>query len=246
MNIYKNLNIKRNAIINTLTLFWVLLLMVFQSATATERVSQKTRDKLADELAILDLAVGNPVLIRAFKKESRLELWIKPSLSDNYQLFRTYPICYYSGGLGPKLRVGDKVTPEGFYQIKTQNLQPRSRFHLALDIGYPNRYDRYHGRTGSLLMIHGACDAVGCFAMSNLQIEEIYYLVEQALLGGQKSVPVHAFPFHLTDDNILEFSEHRWLDFWLQLKTGYDLFNEEQIPPVIQVENGEYRIESGL
>lgn len=232
-------------------LFTVLmLLMLFALALrhveAANRVSQRTRSKLHKELPILTLAVGDPVLIRTFKKESRLELWMKPQDSDHYTLFRTYPICYYSGGLGPKLRVGDKVTPEGFYAIKTGALQPNSRFHLSMNIGFPNAYDRYYGRTGSLLMIHGACDAIGCFAMSNPQIEEIYYLVEQAMNHGQTRVPVHAFPFHLTADNMNAYRTSPWFDFWQQLKVGYDMFNEDNIPPTVSVDEGRYLVTPGV
>ncbi|PIE74111.1 MAG: transpeptidase [Deltaproteobacteria bacterium] len=191
---------------------------------------------------MLSLSVGSPVLIRTFKKESQLELWVKKDHSEQYFLFRSYPICYYSGDLGPKLQQGDKMTPEGFYAVTRQRLQPNSRFHLALNIGYPNRYDRYHGRTGDLLMIHGACDAIGCFAMTNEQIEEIYYLVEQALLNGQAAVPVHAFPFQLNATNMTLHEGHRWFDFWQQLKQGYDYFNQNHTPPTIDVVDGRYVI----
>lgn len=221
------------------------LLLVLQ-VEAAKRVSAATRAKLQRELPILGLAVGNPVLIRTFKKESRLELWVKPTDKAQYLLFRTYPICYYSGGLGPKRRTGDKVTPEGFYAIRQSGLNPRSRFHLSMNIGYPNAYDRQHGRTGSLLMIHGACDAVGCFAMNNDQVEEIYYLVEQALANGAPKVPVHAFPFHLTAENMALYRHHRWYDFWTQLQVGYQLFNDTKRPLMVSVLNGNYSIGSML
>lgn len=227
----------------------LLLLIVFslnlQMATAAKRVSQATKDKLHRELPILGLNVGEAVYIRSFKKESRMELWLRPQNQQTFRLFRTYPICYYSGGLGAKRRQGDKVTPEGFYRITQKDLNPYSRFHLSMDIGYPNAYDRSLSRTGSLIMIHGACDAVGCFAMSNLQIEEIYYLVEQALANGQQQVPVHSFPFHLSDDNLKAYRNNRWYDFWRQLQVGYQLFNQEEIPPKVSVSKQGYRITSG-
>ncbi len=111
-----------------------------------------------------------------------------------------------------------------------------------MNIGYPNAYDRLHGRTGSLLMIHGACDAVGCFAMNNAQIEEIYYLVEQALKNGQTAVQVHAFPFHLTADNMKKYQQHKWFGFWAQLQAGYDVFNDTQRPLQIGIDNGHYTV----
>ncbi|PIE45597.1 MAG: 2-dehydro-3-deoxyphosphooctonate aldolase [Gammaproteobacteria bacterium] len=211
-------------------------------AGVADRISSMTVNKLQKELPILGMAAGDAVLIRTFKKESRLELWMKPKNSQRYVLFRTYPICAYSGGLGPKIRRGDRMTPEGFYAIKKNGLNPHSRFHLSMDIGYPNRYDRYLRRTGSLLMIHGACDSIGCFAMSNQQMEEIYYLVEQALQNGQLSVPVHAFPFHLSDVAIEQQKNNKWYGFWWQLKMGYDAFNQSKQIPDVEALDGRYVI----
>lgn len=219
-----------------------LLIGFFSQGIAASRVSQETRAKLQRELPILGMAVGDEVLIRTFKKESRLELWVRPQTKSEFTLFRTYPICYYSGGLGPKRRVGDKITPEGFYGITQKRLNPASRFHLSMDIGFPNAYDRFHGRTGSLLMIHGACDAVGCFAMGNSQIEEIYYLVEQALKKGQSTVPVYAFPFHLSLANLEQYQSNKWYGFWTQLKVGYDLFNQHKKTLDVEAIDGRYVI----
>ncbi len=220
-----------------------LLLCIFPAISA-KRVSQATKDKLNRELPTLGLSVGDEVFIRTFKQEKQLELWIRPATQQQFILFRTYPICYYSGRLGPKIRQGDKVTPEGFYRITKKDLNPYSHFHLSLDIGYPNQYDRQFSRTGSMIKIHGACDAVGCFAMSNLQIEEIYYLIQQALNHGQNKIQVHSFPFHLTDDKLSVFKNNKWYDFWQQLQQGYVLFNKTKIPPIIEVENKNYIIYS--
>lgn len=227
---------------NTLKILSALLVLWALQVQAAQRVSTETRLRLQRDLPTLGLSVGNPVLIRTFKHESRLELWVKPDAKHEYVLFRTYPICYYSGGLGPKLRTGDKVTPEGFYAIRHSGLNPYSRFHLSMDIGFPNAYDRYHGRTGSLLMIHGACDAVGCFAMNNDQVEQIYYLVEQALANGAAEVPVHAFPFHLTKDKLAQYEKHLWYDFWTQLQVGYQLFNAKRLPLKIELDKGRYSV----
>lgn len=216
------------------------LILCFSEVLAAKRVSNTTRQKMQRELPIFDLTVGDEVLIRTFKKESRLELWMRAADTPTFKLFKTYPICYYSGGLGPKRYQGDKVTPEGFYGITKKRLNPYSRFHLSMNIGYPNAYDRQLSRTGSLLMIHGACDAVGCFAMSNGQIEEIYYLVEQALHNGQQKVEVHAFPFHLSDENLNHYKDNKWYGFWQQLQIGYQWFNHHNIPPRIEAVNGRY------
>lgn len=219
-------------------LLWLLL----DNGWAADRISSKTIKKLAKELPVFGLVAGDAVFIRAFKKESQLELWMQPKEQNTFILFRTYPICFYSGGLGPKRYTGDKMTPEGFYSITPRRLNPYSRFHLSMNIGYPNAYDRYLGRTGSLLMIHGACDAVGCFAMSNPQIEEIYYLVERALKNGQARVPVHAFPFHLTHKQLDDYKTNKWYGFWLQLQAGYLAFNETRVPPTVTADNGRYVI----
>lgn len=211
-------------------------------AQASNRISQDSRQKIQRELPILGLSVGDEVFVRVFKQESQLELWMRPKQQTEFVLFRTYPICYYSGGLGPKIRTGDKISPEGFYGITASNLNPFSNYHLSMDMGFPNAYDRFHGRTGSLLMIHGACDSRGCFAMGNAQIEEIYFLVKSALKNGQSEVPVHAFPFRLSLANLKAHQDNQWYPFWLQLKAGYDEFNQTYKPPSVSVINGEYVI----
>jgi murein L,D-transpeptidase YafK len=191
-------------------------------------------------LAMLNAKVGDPIFIRIFKKEAILEVWIKPR--EEYLLFKQYPICAFSGGLGPKLREGDGQAPEGFYTVKKSQLNPRSKYHLSFNLGYPNRYDRLHHRTGSYLMVHGKCASSGCYAMTDRKIEEIYTLVAHALKHGQKYVQVHAFPFYMTDKNMMKYENSRWYEFWLELKRGYDYFEAEKLPPKIKVENGHYTI----
>ena len=220
--------------------FVVIIIFCSSNVWATKRVSQETRDKLTHQLAIFGMSVGDEVLIRAFKKESRLELWVRLQKSRKFSLFKTYPICSYSGDLGPKLHEGDKITPEGFYGITKKKLNPYSRFYLSMNIGYPNAYDRQLSRTGSLLMIHGACDSMGCFAMSNYQIEEIYYLVESAINAGQKKVQVHIFPFHLTQEKLEVYKNNKWFAFWKQLQTGYLMFNRNKLSPKVEAINGRY------
>ena len=188
----------------------------------------------------IDAKVGDPVFIRIFKEESLLEVWIKPA--DEYLLFKQYPICAFSGHLGPKLKEGDKQSPEGFYKVTKHLLNPKSKFHLAFNLGYPNAYDKAHKRTGSYLMVHGACVSVGCYAMTNAKIEEIYKLVDQALKDGQKYVQVHAFPFRMTEENMAEHEGSQWYDFWTELKEGYDYFEAEKLPPHIMVKRKHYTI----
>ena len=156
--------------------------------------------------------MGAAVYVRIFKKEGELELWQKQG--GHFALYRTYPICKWSGRLGPKLRSGDYQSPEGFYSVSARQLNPNSHYHRAFDIGFPNAFDRQNGRTGGALMIHGACKSVGCFAMTDKVIEEIYGMVEAALRGGQHEVPVHIFPFRMTDTALAQETQGDWTTFW--------------------------------
>ena len=184
--------------------------------------------------------VGDDIFIRIFKKESLLEVWIKPK--HEYVLFKRYPICKYSGYLGPKLKEGDKQSPEGFYKVTKRLLNPKSKYHLAFNLCYPNKYDKSHKRTGSYLMVHGECVSIGCYAMTNEKIEEIYKLVDKSLKKGQKYVQVHAYPFFMTAENMAQYQDSRWYDFWTQLKEGYDYFEAEKLPPTVKVKNKHYTI----
>lgn len=196
--------------------------------------------KLEERLALLSAKVGDPVFIRIFKEESLLEVWIRSGAE--YQHLKDYYICAYSGTLGPKLQEGDRQAPEGFYKVKKHQLNPNSQYHLSFNLGFPNAYDRAHGRIGSYLMIHGNCVSDGCYAMTDEKIEEIYALVEGALQNGQRYVQVHAFPFRMTDENMALYAESEWYDFWTNLKEGYEYFELEKLPPHIQVEDKQYAI----
>ncbi|MCD3178280.1 L,D-transpeptidase family protein [Salmonella enterica subsp. enterica serovar Enteritidis] len=116
--------------------------------------------------------MGSPVYIQIFKEERTLDLYVK--MGEQYQLLDSYKICNYSGGLGPKRRQGDFKSPEGFYSVQRNQLKPDSRFYKAINIGFPNAYDRAHGYDGKYLMIHGACVSVGCYAMTDSGIDEIF------------------------------------------------------------------------
>jgi len=195
---------------------------------------------LEESLLAAGAKVGDPVFIRIFKQESLLEVWIK---SDNiYHFLKAYKICAYSGKLGPKRKEGDRQAPEGFYRVGRGSLNPHSKFHLSFNLGYPNAYDRAHGRTGSYLMVHGNCVSIGCYAMTDAKIEEIYSLVEKALKKGQRAVQVHIYPFRMTEENMAAYSHYRWYDFWENLKEGYDYFEAERLPPKITVKHKQYVI----
>jgi len=197
-------------------------------------------DPLEKRLEDLNATMGDPVYIRIFKEASLLEVWIRSG--GQYELLKNYFICAYSGALGPKEKEGDKQAPEGFYKVRKEYLNPNSKFHLSFNLGYPNAYDKAHQRTGSFLMVHGNCVSIGCYAMTDEKIEEIYALVEKALKKGQKFVPVHIYPFKMTKENMADHSESKWYDFWTNLKEGYDYFETEKLPPRIEVKNGHYII----
>jgi murein L,D-transpeptidase YafK len=117
--------------------------------------------------------------------------------------------------------------------------------HLSFNLGFPNAYDRSHGRTGSFLMVHGGCTSIGCYAVTDRIVDEIWLFVTKALDNGQTRIPVHAFPFRMTDYNLRIRKGSRWSDFWAELRQGYDLFEKDGIPPVVSVCNGRYAFAPG-
>ena len=189
-----------------------------------------------------NIELGKPMFIRIFKEERKLEIW-QENTTGKYELYKSYDICTYSGGLGPKKKEGDKKTPEGFYSTDKSSLNPNSSYHLSFNIGYPNEYDKAHGYTGSLIMIHGDCVSIGCFAMTDPYIEEIYSIVERALVNGQNKVYIHIFPFKMTAKNMSKYSGSEYYDFWQELKPVYDYFEKTKIVPEIKVANKKYVLE---
>lgn len=180
------------------------------------------------------IAAGAPLYIRIFKEESELEIW-KERRDGRFVHVKTYPICTWSGTLGPKQVLGDHMTPEGFYNVGRDGLKPDSAFHLALNIGYPNPLDRALGRTGDFIMVHGNCKSVGCFAMTDGLIEEIYAFVREALEAGQAAVPIHVFPFRMTDENFLRHAAHPAFDTWAPLLQAYQDFDATRLPPRVAI-----------
>jgi murein L,D-transpeptidase YafK len=199
--------------------------------------------RFEERLAAHGVKRGAPVYIRIFKLESELELWVQKG--DRFERFATYPICLWSGRLGPKLREGDRQAPEGFYTVDAEQLNPNSVMHRSFSLGFPNVFDRAHGRTGSFLMVHGGCASIGCFAMTHPAVDEIWRMVTAALEGGQPRFAVHVFPFRMSE-RALDFRKgYRWHGFWSDLKKGYDLFQPGRIPPAVSVCNGRYVFEPG-
>ncbi len=184
---------------------------------------------------------GDEVYIRIFKMEHILELWVKSG--ERFKLYREYPILKESGRIGPKIREGDYQNPEGVYKVYKSSLNPNSKYHLAIDIGYPNRYDKALGRTGSAIMIHGSNRSIGCFAMGDEGIEEIYNLVEKALNNGQKFIYVTIFPFKINDENMQKYSHNKkFMRFWKQMENIYYIFENEKIPPKVIVLDKSYLV----
>ncbi len=181
------------------------------------------------------------MFIRIFKAEKVLEVWAADAPSDRYTHIKTYPICAMSGELGPKRKQGDEQVPEGFYNIGTLN--PSSAYHLSMFVNYPNASDKQLSRHSSLggdIYIHGDCKSIGCVAITNTQIEELYWLVAQ--VKTRSKVPVHIFPMRLSDMkyNILcrlYRNEPELLRFWSNVKEGYDYFQQNLSPPKVQIAN---------
>jgi len=240
LSVLKELNVSREESEAALSLEEILQLS--QEVSMQEYLERNTFQyvSLKARLKALDAQKGDRVFIRIFKEEALLEVWIETL--QGYRHLKDYPICDYSGHLGPKLKEGDRQAPEGFYRVYPSQLNPHSRFHLAFNLGYPNAYDRAHHHTGSYLMVHGDCRSVGCYAMTDEKIEEIYGLVDAALKHGQPYVPVHIFPFRMEDEAMDAHTESRWYEFWMMLKEGYDYFEAEERPPLVEVQNGRYVI----
>ena len=182
----------------------------------------------------LDMSLSSPIMLRIYKQESELEVW-KQTRSGRYALLDTFEICKWSGKLGPKKKEGDRQAPEGFYEITPALMNPNSSYHLAFNLGYPNKFDRAYGRTGSNLMVHGACSSRGCYAMTDAQVQDIYALARESFKGGQRSFQVQAFPFHMTAENMAKHRDDENYGFWQMLKRGYDHFEVTKTPPKIDV-----------
>jgi murein L,D-transpeptidase YafK len=206
----------------------------------TIRAEQAASVRLRPLLNAQSLALGAPVCLRVFKEERVLEVWLRTD-AGQFRLLKSYPICTFSGGLGPKLARGDGQSPEGFYSVRPGAMNPASRYHLSFDVGYPNAYDRAKGRTGSALMVHGACVSIGCYAMTDPTIEEIWTVMAAAFRNGQREIPVQLLPFRMSVESLARHRSDPWYDFWGDLKTGYDLFENARVPPRVEVRDGRYR-----
>lgn len=198
------------------------------------RAQAPLSEKTLSEIASKNMDKESPILVRIFKEESELEVW-KQTRDGQYALLKSYPVCRWSGDLGPKKKEGDRQAPEGFYTITPGQMNPNSSYYLAFNTGFPNAYDRSHGYTGSELMVHGDCSSRGCYAMTDEQIQEIYALARESFFGGQKAFQLQAFPFRMTAMNMARHRNSPHFAFWKMLKEGYDNFEVSRQEPKVAV-----------
>jgi len=196
------------------------------------KANQPVPPKLVAEMAAKDMDLQSPILVRLFKQEAELEIW-KQDRSGRFALLKTYPICRWSGDLGPKVREGDRQAPEGFYSITPAQMNPQSAYYLSFNTGYPNAFDRALGRSGSQLMVHGDCSSRGCYAMTDEQIAEIYSLGRESFFGGQRAFQFQAYPFKMTPVNMAKHRNNPNMPFWKMIKEGYDDFEVTRREPKV-------------
>lgn len=198
---------------------------------------------LVKQLKKKGFKVGGHIMSRLFKDEDRFEVWMEKD--GRFKFFKSYSICKWSGVLGPKVREGDNQAPEGFYVVSPAQMNPRSKYYLSFNLGYPNFYDRAHGRTGAHLMVHGECSSRGCYALTNANIEEVYLLARDAFKNGQRRFHVQAFPFRLNEFNLNKHKDSKWIGFWRNLAEGDAIFKRTKLPPKMSVVNKRYVFSEG-
>src|SRR5712671_2668958 len=203
------------------------------SLATNAKANQPVPPKLIQAMVEKDMDLNSPILVRIFKQEAELEVW-KQDRSGRFALLKTYPICRWSGDLGPKVREGDRQAPEGFYAITPAQMNPQSNYYLSFNTGYPNAFDSALGRTGSQLMVHGDCSSRGCYAMTDEQIAEIYSLGRESFFGGQRSFQLQAFPFKMTPVNMARHRNNPNMPFWKMIKEGYDHFEVTRQEPKVE------------
>lgn len=203
-------------------------------------VIASAEESLNRRLADRGMNLGSQIMVRIFKAEAELEVWMEAG--DRFELLATYPICNWAGTLGPKLSEGDMQSPEGLYSIGRRQLHSSARWRRSLDIGYPNAFDRVHARTGSSILVHGGCTSTGCFAMTDRVMDEIFRLSRAALWNGQKRIALHIFPFRMTAENMAAHADSNWQGFWANLKDAYDVFERTRLPPTVRVCGRRYAV----
>ena len=207
--------------------------------TADGKANAPLSGQLVSQLKAIGSTPGAPMMMRIFKQDSVLEVW-KQTSGGQYALLKTFNICAWSGGIGPKITEGDRQAPEGFYDITPGLMNPHSNYYLAFNTGFPNKFDRAYGRTGADLMVHGDCSSSGCYAMTDKEIADLFSLVRETLAGGNKSVQLEIFPFRMTPQNLAKVAGNANMAFWKNIKTGYDAFELTRKPPTWDVCDKKY------
>jgi murein L,D-transpeptidase YafK len=207
-------------------------------------VRRRVLPRLQREARAQGLRIGAPVFLRSFKESREMEVWLETTEGGPFALFRTYPVANWGPGtLGPKLQEGDGQSPEGFYAVGPAQLNPHSAYHLSFNTGYPNAHDTALGRTGSFIMVHGGEGSIGCLAVTDENVEEIYVMVETALRKGQAAVPMHLLPFRLRPERLVRETDHPWHGFWQNLREGDARFEVTKRPPAVRVAGGRYEFD---
>lgn len=241
---------KPNIIAILIAMMAFLCLPALFAFAHAEQVPETARSRAAYEaqasgvksaLAEKGLALGSPVFLQITKQPAELTAYVQDA-EGRFQPYQTWPVCSVSGGPGPKMREGDMQAPEGFYTVRPGQMNPASSFHLSFNLGYPNAFDRANGRTGSFLMVHGSCASVGCFAMTDPVIEEIWTLMQAAYEGGQSEVKVHIFPFPMTEANMAAHAASEHAAFWQSLKPAWERFAETGKVPTVSVRSAAYQV----
>ena len=213
---------------------WIAGCDDFYLDQSSARSQQPISSAVLAKMEALDTTPSSPTVIRTYKKEAELEIW-KMKSNGEYALLKTYPMCRWSGQLGPKKREGDMQVPEGFYSIAPGQMNPNSHYYLAFNVGYPNAYDRAYGRTGGNVMVHGVCSSAGCFSMTDDQVADIYAIARDLSAGGQREIQLQSYPFHMTAENMAKFRLDPNIDFWKNLKDGSDHFEATKAEPSVLV-----------
>lgn len=211
------------------------------SSRVSDLAYESARPGLARDLEAEGLSLGSPVFLRITKAPAELTAYVQDA-NGVYKPFRTWPVCSVSGTLGPKKAEGDGQAPEGFYTVKPAQMNPSSSYHLSFNLGYPNAFDRAHGRTGSFLMVHGNCVSIGCFAMTDPVIEQIWTLMQAAFANGQSEVPVHIFPFPMTEVNLKAHAGDADAAFWSQIAPAWTSFDQTGQVPKVTVSGKRYQV----
>ena len=196
--------------------------------------------KLEKELISKGFKQYSPIYLVILKEDNLFQVWVKSKTT--YKLFKTYGICFFSGGLGTKTRSGDGKSPEGFYTIGPKQLNPVSNYHLAINIGYPNKLEIKKGYSGNDIMVHGNCASIGCYAMTDPQIEEIYTLIYKAFDSGQQKIDLAVYPFRMDETHMKRYAGSAYFDFWKTIEPGYVFFEKHHLPPVISIRHNAYYI----